>query len=241
LILHIPHSSTAIPPRILFLKDIEADLARMTDWFTDELFSHPFSETVKFNYSRLVCDVERFVDNEPMEKFGHGITYVNDSYGHPLRRVSDNERLRIINDYYTPHHKLLNRTSNQSLSFFETVVIVDCHSFSDTPLPHEIDTGVARPDFCLGVDEFHTPLLLVERFTNHLTKLGYTVSINNPFSGTLVPLHHYHKTVELKSIMIEVNRKLYLDGINKNKNFTSIKSIIDGLLNIVACYESEQI
>jgi len=239
MLLHIPHSSTVIPTGIIFLKDIEEDIARMTDWYTDELFFHPSSEIVKFNYSRLVCDVERFVDNEPMEKYGHGIAYVNDSYGQPLRAVSDDDRLSIINQYYKPHHTRLNQTSNQLLSFFETVVIVDCHSFSDTPLPHEIDTGLARPDFCLGIDEFHTPSILVERFTSYLSELGYTVAINNPFSGTLVPLHHYHKTTELKSIMIEVNRKLYLDDTYKNEHFTSIKSVITGLLNIVDHYESE--
>lgn len=39
--------------------------------------------------------------------------------------------------------------------------------------------------------------------------------------------------------MIEVNRKLYLDGTHKNEHFTSITSVITGLLNIVDRYESE--
>ena len=41
MLLHIPHSSTVIPIGITFLKDIEEDIARMTDWYTDELFFHP--------------------------------------------------------------------------------------------------------------------------------------------------------------------------------------------------------
>ena len=41
MLLHIPHSSTVIPTGIIFLKDIEEDIARMTDWYTDELFFHP--------------------------------------------------------------------------------------------------------------------------------------------------------------------------------------------------------
>ena len=91
----------------------------------------------------------------------------------------------------------------------------------------------------MGIDEFHTPSILVELFTSYLTELGYTIAINNLFSATLVPLHYYHKTTELKSIMIEVNRKLYLNGTHKNEHFTSIKSVITGLLNIVDHYESE--
>ena len=93
MLLHIPHSSTIIPKEITFLKDIEKDLERMTDWYTNELFSHPHSEIVKFGFSRLVCDVERLLIDKPMEQFGHGITYSNDSYGNPLRIVNDRDEI----------------------------------------------------------------------------------------------------------------------------------------------------
>jgi len=39
--------------------------------------------------------------------------------------------------------------------------------------------------------------------------LGYDVAIDSPFSGTIVPLKHYHKDQRVTSVMIEVNRSLY--------------------------------
>ena len=38
---------------------------------------------------------------------------------------------------------------------------------------------------------------------------GYRVAIDSPFSGTIVPLKHYHKDKRVESVMIEVNRSLY--------------------------------
>jgi N-formylglutamate amidohydrolase len=66
-ILHIPHSSRHVPPKerqSILLDDAElsAELLRMTDAYTDELFPLTPVEAgrVVFPVSRLVCDVERF-------------------------------------------------------------------------------------------------------------------------------------------------------------------------------------
>jgi N-formylglutamate amidohydrolase len=42
---------------------------------------------------------------------------------------------------------------------------------------------------------------------------GYTVELNRPYSGSLVPLEFLDTEPRVQSIMIEVNRRLYLrDG-----------------------------
>ena len=50
MLLQIPHSSTVIPAGITFLKDIEEDIARMTDWYTDELFSQKLDSLTATSY-----------------------------------------------------------------------------------------------------------------------------------------------------------------------------------------------
>jgi N-formylglutamate deformylase len=79
MILHIPHSSDLIPEQfrdqiLLSDDDLTAELLRMTDAYTDELFSYPGATTVLFPISRLLVDVERFSDDkkEPMTKGGMG-------------------------------------------------------------------------------------------------------------------------------------------------------------------------
>jgi N-formylglutamate amidohydrolase len=235
LILHIPHSSTKIPDGVIFDKSIEEDLLRMTDWHTDELFAYSSMSSFVFPWSRLFCDVERFIDDEPMEQQGHGICYTRDSFGVHLRHVTDEERQDIVEKYYKPHHTNFSIACNHCLSLFKEVVIVDCHSFSDEVLPHEPDQDFIRPDFCIGIDEFHTPQILVDEIKSYLESKGYVVFINKPFAGTIVPLAHYKKNENLKSIMIEVNRKLYLD--RSDEEFNYIQGIIEEVLNIINAYE----
>ncbi len=80
--LHIPHSSKEIPPdvrRSFVLPDseLETELIRLSDSYTDELFDCKLATKIIFPVSRLVLDPERFVDdaNEPMSKFGMGVVY----------------------------------------------------------------------------------------------------------------------------------------------------------------------
>jgi len=94
MILHIPHSSYNIPSAlrdqiILDDKSLNAELLRMTDAYTDELFYSPGAVTVCFPISRLLVDVERFRDDarEHMSSVGMGVIYTSTSDQRPLRRA----------------------------------------------------------------------------------------------------------------------------------------------------------
>ena len=43
-----------------------------------------------------------------------------------------------------------------------------------------------------------------------LESCGYSTAWNQPFSGTIVPMKHYNKDQRVQSLMIEINRWLYL-------------------------------
>jgi N-formylglutamate deformylase len=126
----------------------------MTDAFTDDLFAPtPFEAArVVFPVSRLVCDVERFPDDadEPMALRGMGAVYVRTTDGLPLREhLTPAERARIIENWYQPHHQRLTRAVDHVIADGKSCVIVDCHSFSARPLPHEPDQDPDRPDICM--------------------------------------------------------------------------------------------
>lgn len=66
IILHIPHSSVVIPFYDGYLSNedrLKQEQLLLTDWFTDDLFSHETAITVMAPFSRLFCDVERFADD----------------------------------------------------------------------------------------------------------------------------------------------------------------------------------
>jgi N-formylglutamate amidohydrolase len=90
-------------------------------------------------------------------------------------------------------------------------LIVDCHSFPSCPLPYELDQRLERPDICVGTDQFHTPMELADEASENFRQLGYTVSLNRPFAGALVPARFFHRDASVAALMIEVNRVLYMD------------------------------
>jgi len=227
MILHIPHSSFHIPPEVrgsisLGAEDLNQELIRMTDAFTEELFDldEPHHKVV-YPVSRIVCDPERFLDDktEPMSKVGMGVVYTHTSDGHILRPdLSDVERQKLIDRFYLPHHRRLEKAVVAELAKDGRSLIIDCHSFPSKPLPYEFDQSADRPDICIGTDDFHTPDWLINATREILDKYGLDVAQNRPFEGTIVPTKHFQKNFDVTSVMIEINRKLYMDESTGNRS-----------------------
>lgn len=234
LIFHIPHSHTEIPEHFKgdFVSGevVEDEINLLTDFATEDIFSIEGMTKVVFPYSRVFCDVERLADeNEVMFKSGRGFFYTKTDSGKVLRSELKNKD-EVYRNYYSKHHDLLTNTVNQSLDANGMAIIIDCHSYPNTPLITDLDQGSDRPDFCLGTDDFHSRDWLIDMVQDQLTNLGYSVKINSPYSGTIVPMEHYKKTNNVYSIMIEVNRDLYMQGDDviesKVKELNEIFSVI---------------
>lgn len=241
IVLHIPHSSTRIPMMDGYTMGLEVlgnEMSILTDWFTDELFDLPYSKVIA-PFSRIFCDVERFPvdEDEVMAQFGMGMCYTHRDNGEMMRLVEPELRERIKSEFYLPHHRALEGLTTELLYKYGKVIIVDCHSFTDVPLKRDLNKDIPRPDFCLGIEEYHTPVDLYLPAHEFLTKLGYTVLINNPYSGTMIPLNYYKNNKNVMSIMVEINRKLYMriDGNDaiKNENFVKVKGLIRNLITLI--------
>ena len=209
IILHIPHASTVLPNKVAFLlgaENLAYEVDAMTDHHTDLLFDLPGARRCVFPVSRLVVDPERFIEDS-MESVGMGVVYTHTTNGEALRAISEKDRLALINSYYHPHHTALTRMADECLEKHNQCLIIDCHSFPAQPLPYENDLN--RPDICIGTDAFHTQPELEATLVNSFQKYGYSVAINSPFAGSLVPIDFYRKEPRVQSIMVELNRGLY--------------------------------
>ena len=227
ILLHIPHSSTIIPEEYKtdFTADLSDELRFMTDWYTDDLFDYPATKLV-FPISRLVCDVERFRDNrrEEMYRRGMGVCYTHGYAGTRIRSLSHEKEECILRRWYDPHHDSLRDKVAEKLDRYGVCLIIDCHSFHALPLPYEPDKRSSRPDICIGADLFHTPGSMIERLSRSFSQKGYHVAVNTPFAGALVPAAYYQRNADVLSIMIEVNRGLYLDDdFRKKASFFIVK------------------
>ena len=220
-ILNIPHDSVFIPHTLrkkIFLTDGELDreLIRMTDFWTHVLFAGavPLSRMVIAPVSRLVVDTERFTDDslESMASRGMGVIYTATSDLDPLRKSpTQREKERLLRTWYEPHHRRLERLVDTFLKTYGKALIVDCHSFPSKALHYEKSPRERRPEICLGTDAFHTPETLQKEAYEALSRAGFDVAFNAPFSGALTPLKHYRKAPRVASLMLEVRRDLYED------------------------------
>jgi N-formylglutamate deformylase len=234
LIFHVPHSSTCIPIRYrsqFCLSDalLFEEILLMTDWHTADLFAAAIDglgQSIEFPVSRLLVDPERFPDDEQesMAKVGMGVLYEKTSRGKSIREARylvGSYRDRLLADYYYPHHEAFEKLVEAELNRRNNALIVDCHSFPGAPLPYELDQNPDRPDICIGADEFHTPEQLSENLKKAFARKGYRVKINAPFSGSIVPLNFYKTNPNVASVMIEINRALYMneETSEKTSNF----------------------
>jgi N-formylglutamate amidohydrolase len=94
-------------------------------------------------------------------------------------------------------------------------------------LSHEPDQKPNRPDICIGTDKFHTSEDLSKKLQVACKNTGLKSKFNSPFSGSLVPTKLYQKDARVQSIMIEVNRKLYMNEKTgeKTQNINDFKQI----------------
>ena len=245
-VLHIPHSSRHIPAeerQAICLDDAELDkeLLRMTDAYTDELFPVTPVEAgrVVFPISRLICDVERFPsdEDEPMATRGMGVIYTRTSNGDLLRAQPDPATCQSLLDrWYWPHHSKLERLLNDVVMRSGRCLIVDCHSFPSLALPYELGQTEQRAEFCIGTDSFHTPSLIRDVIVAVVTEAGHSVAVDAPFAGALVPLASYHKDHRIWSVMVEVNRGVYMDehsGLTK-QGFQQVRTMVGRLIMTAA-------
>jgi N-formylglutamate deformylase len=245
-VVHIPHASLVVPDDVaadllLTPTQLQHELLVMTDRYTDELFAVPASlaTTVAFPVSRFVVDPERFVDDasERMAKKGMGVVYTRTSDGQPLRLPpSTDQRRHLLARFYEPHHAALTSAVEVALAAHGTCLLLDGHSFPSRPQPYEDDQDPNRADICIGTDASHTPAWLRDAAVRAFEALGWSVAVDRPFAGALVPMHFYQKDLRVCALMVEVRRGLYMDEKSGARlaGFDEVRERIAGALRIVA-------
>lgn len=243
LLVHIPHSSTYIPPDVrqtLLLNDLELDqeLRVMTDWYTDELFNHALDiGGMMFvnRCSRLVVDPERFPNDaeEVMAGRGMGAVYTKTSDGSALRSEGPAGcRQDLLSRYFVPYAEAVADQVGRILDKHGHCLILDGHSFSSASLPYEHDQTLDRPEICIGTDSYHTPPKLVHAIQEICEQEGIKTACNRPFSGTYIPLSFWHIDKRVLGMMIEIRRNLYIDEktAKRNTNFQQAHRVINRII-----------
>ena len=246
IVLHIPHSSKCIPTKYLKFFTLpkcklQIELLKMTDHYTDVLFDVSNSNIcqLRFPLSRLLVDVERFERDELeiMSKVGMGCIYEKTHDGKSLKNV-EHIKEELITNFYKIHHANFTKIVNKKLIKNNKVLIIDCHSFPKFPLPYELNQNINRPEICIGTDNFHTSEKLKNLFIEVFKGFNFSIKLNDPFNGSIVPHKYYYKDRRVQSVMIEVRRDLYMDELTEKKssNFNEIKNILKKIIIKICNY-----
>ena len=233
-IIHIPHSSLEVPKEFrgrLLVDDkyFEKENIFMSDYKIDEFIPKDYPNIVKFNYSRMFCDVERYLDDskEEMSKYGMGAIYIKDSNGDKFIKLDKEYRQFVIDNYYKKHHNNLDLMVEKLLNKYNDCFIIDLHSFSDE-FVNKMFNKNNNPDICIGINKSNYDIDLLEKTINHFSSYGYSVMINYPYSGSIIS----NKYPDVKSIMIEVNKRVYLDNIEHYNKFHDCMKVFFDMLKI---------
>jgi N-formylglutamate deformylase len=249
IIAHIPHASYEIPDQYLSQfcisqTALERELLTLTDHFTDQLYSsvNQFASVFQFPVSRFLVDPERFADDnlEIMSQCGMGVLYTHGCFKDKIREYTPEQRQELLDRYYYPHHQALEDATTAALASFNRCLIIDCHSFPEKQLPYEIvASGAKRADLVIGTDEKHTPEAIITIIQDYCKEIGWSCAVNDPFAGCYLPLRYFGDT-RVSAVMLEINRKLYLDEATGKKlvNFERIKNQISLMLERLRSYAS---
>lgn len=236
-IFHIPHDGDEFNEDLMSSLVIDRELFL---WYHNKmrdvgaaLFvpSVPEAKILKFEVSRLLCDVERFVgEAEIMEKHGMGFCYERVYDGTVIKKVDQSLKDKTYALYAQHHSKLNELVKNAS----DDIILVDLHSFSRDIIVHQ-ELTKELPDICIGCEN-DMPDELKSKIVSTFLHYGFSVDINYPYQGSMIPNCILEKKVKknLISFMVEVNKACYIvngeiDALRVEKIKEAIKQIINSI------------
>jgi len=265
-----PHSGTHYPEDFRHACEM-IDLAQAEDKYVDELidFAPDFGiALLKANFPRSYIDVNRAVDdidlnlieNEwpygeivPSLRSDAGIGLIRRLVrpGLPLynRYLAPSEIVHRIEHYYKPYHDALETLLDDAHYNFGQVWHINCHSMpSSSAVPKQpisLMGGKVRPsDFVLGDrDGSSCDIDFTHALRAFIEKLGYTVTLNDPFKGVELVDRYSQPTRGRHSLQIEINKALYMNEENheKTENFEPLKTDLQKITLFITDYVSAQL
>lgn len=227
--LHVPHSSVVFPDESnVMFDDLDNEERLLIDYYTDELFVPQQRvdsiDSMVFPFCRLYCDVERLV-NDPLEKQGLGISYSRWVKNGSCRSFSSlRSAFRLYADFHAD-------VSVKLLDLRERILLIDCHSFS--ALPNLLNSNPPDIDICIGYNDDETcpSKVTIGNIVHYFRSKGYKVGINKPFSNSKT----FSVPIPYHSVMIEVNKRLYMDEhtLEKTDGFYRLKDDIQALYEML--------
>ena len=242
LIFDSPHSGTFYPADFEYSCDF-VELRKLEDAHIDDLFSaapNYGATLLRALFARSYIDPNRGIDDideqmlakpwpeyvyeplAPTEFSDRGIGLiaknVNTKTQIYSRALSLEEVVQRISTYYVPYHRALKHAINKAHEQYSNVWHINLHSMpSTTAYPKK--GGSRASDIVLGtLDGYSCEPSFTRMVQKFWEKLGYNVTINDPFKGAELIACYGRPNLGINSLQIEINRALYMDEQTNKPN-----------------------
>ena len=266
LVLASPHSGNDYPRDFVAASRLDLPtLRRSEDCFVDELFAGAIERgapLIRARFPRAFIDPNRepfeldpaMFDSPLPDYVNTGSPRVAAGLGTIAKVVASGEMIyraklkfaearRRVEAFYNPYHQALAALLLQTERRFGFAILLDCHSMPSVGGPMETDSGRGRVDFVLG--DCHgraCARTVTDTASGILTRLGYRVERNSPYSGGFTTQHYGRPDRHTHVLQIEVNRALYMDerhyrrGPHFARLADHLAGVVDGLGGLTLRY-----
>ncbi len=175
---------------------------------------------IDMNRSELDIDPD-LIDGEwpvPLDpevsKRGLGLLKTKSRYGEPFqeRKLTVAEVTARLDNYYRPYHAELKDILDRMYKAYGFSYQISCHCMSAIGAPTHPDPGIPRADFCIGdVNGTSASPEFMAFIKKTIEDLGYSCKVNDPYDGGYLNSHYGDVPNGKESVMIEINKKLFID------------------------------
>jgi len=226
-IISLPHCSKRIPADIRpALALTEEEIMTSVDIGSEEIFGRlPATGVLRAEWSRLVVDLNR--DSRRLDD--KGLVPRLDYQGRLVYREGmypDGSALEErVARYYLPFH----RAMVEMLALPDVMGLLDCHSMNGVGPARAPDAGRGRKDVVLGNNgdargeevrdrgRLTCPRRVIAAARAAFEGEGFSVSLNEPYSGGFITTTYGRRLVEegKMAIQVEINQALFVDSHGK--------------------------
>ena len=173
-----------------------------------------------------------------VSKRGLGLLKSKSRYGEPVheRKLTVAEVMARIEQYHRPYYAELQQNLDRMRSAWGFAYQLSCHCMSAVGAPTHPDPGQQRPDFCLGNINGQTSTAeFIEFVKSTIESLGYSCRINFPYTGGELNARFGDTTGRTESIMVEINKKLFMDTatFDRKPGYPKVKADVTRVLKAV--------
>ncbi len=240
-IISLPHCSSKVP------RDISSDFALdkikildSLDFGSKEIFGVLPAPIIKAKFSRLVVDLNR----DPANVGFKGVVPKTDYKGHQIYKslkYPDQDIIaQLVQKYHRPYHKKIEKAfAREEIKF-----LFDCHSLESIGPKDAPDAGEGRKDIILSNNGdingnlrdskglISCPANIVMFIKSLFEKYGFSVGINDPYTGGFTTIHYGRKYSNKNALQIEINQKLYMNPKDRALDNKKVQDIRIKILTV---------